>query len=116
MANGKSISKSLAAVHTGLTDLGNIRDVKVERIGKITIYKRGDVYYLYYRDGGHTRRPKVDGNLAVARATAAKVSAALAESRPSPLGFQRTSPEEMVRGLPKRPSPALRFRPAAAQP
>jgi hypothetical protein len=42
--------------------------VKIERIGKITIYKHGDTYYLYYRQGGVTQRRKVDGNLAVARA------------------------------------------------
>jgi integrase len=91
--------KAGLAVHTGITDKGNIRDVKIERIGKVTIYQRGKVYYLYYRERGGSHRPKVDGNLAVARATAAKVSAALAEDRPSPLGFQRTSPDEMVKGF-----------------
>ena len=40
----------------------------------------------------------MDGNLAVARATASKVAAALAERRPSPIGHQRTSPEQMVAG------------------
>ena len=37
--------------HTGRTTAGNTRDVKVERIGKVTIYKRGRVYYLYFRQG-----------------------------------------------------------------
>jgi hypothetical protein len=58
--------------HTGRTASGNTRDVNVERIGKITIYKRGQTYYLYYRQGGITQRRKVDGNLAVARATATR--------------------------------------------
>jgi integrase len=40
----------------------------------------------------------VDGNLAVARATAAKVAAALREYRPSPLGFERTAPAVLTKG------------------
>ncbi|HTU92241.1 MAG TPA: hypothetical protein VMF69_19320 [Gemmataceae bacterium] len=39
--------------------------MKVERIGRITIYKRGETYYLYFRQGGVTQRRKIDGNLAV---------------------------------------------------
>src|SRR5579875_2604716 len=85
--------------HTGQTASGNTRDVKVERIGKITIYKRGETYYLYYRQGCVTQRRKIDGNLAVARATAHKVGDALAENRPSPLAYNRTSPEKMVEGF-----------------
>jgi integrase len=86
------------AGHTGQTEQGHTRDVKVERIGPVTIYKRGGAYYLYYREGGSTQRPRVDGNLAVARATASKVAAALADRRPSPIGHRRTSPEQMVAG------------------
>ena len=51
--------------HSGQTASGNTRDVKVERIGRITIYKRGETYYLYFRQGGVTQRRKIDGNLAV---------------------------------------------------
>ena len=83
-------------VHTGRTAGGNIRDLKIERIDRVTIYKRGAVYYLYYREDGQSVRKRVDGNLAVAKATAAKVAAALAEERPSPLGFERTSPVQLV--------------------
>lgn len=82
--------------HTGFTANGNTRDVKVERIGKVTIYRRGERYYLYYRQDKQSHRHLVDGNLAVARATAAKTAAAMAENRPSPLGFQKTRPEAMV--------------------
>jgi site-specific recombinase XerD len=84
--------------HTGQTAHGNVRDVKVDRIGKVTIYKRGQSFWLYYRENRQTQRQRVDGNLAVARATAAKVSAALDEQRPSPLGFARTQPAECIRG------------------
>jgi integrase len=84
--------------HTGRTDAGHTRDVKVERVGKVTVYKRGNTYFLYYRQGGVTQRRKVDGNLAVARATAHKVVNALDEGRPSPIAYNRTSPEKMVEG------------------
>ena len=87
-----------AAGHTGRTESGSTRDVKVDRIGPVTIYKRGSVYYLYYRENRRSERRRVDGNLAVARATAAKVAAALGEKRPSPLGFQRTTPRQLVDG------------------
>lgn len=82
--------------HSGRTDRGHTKDLKVKRIGKVTIYKRGLTYYLYYREDGRSIRRSVDGNLATAEATAFKVSAALAEHRPSPLGYQRTSPTAMV--------------------
>ena len=84
--------------HTGQTDAGNIRDVKVDRIGPVTIYKRGETYYLYYRENRKSERRRVEGNLAVARATAAKVAAALGENRPSPLGLDRTSPQQLTAG------------------
>lgn len=85
--------------HTGKTDTGHTRDVKIERIDQVTIYKRGNTYSLYYREGGKTVRQSIDGNLAVARATATKVAAALRDNRPSPLRFDRTSPENMVTGF-----------------
>jgi integrase len=87
-----------AAGHSGQTDSGNTRDVKVERVGPVTIYKRGLTYYLYYREAGVSRRQKVEGNLAVARATASKVASARSDGRPSPIGHKRTSPRELVAG------------------
>ncbi len=84
--------------HTGETKSGNIRDVKVDRIGPVTVYKRGETYYLYYRENRKSERRRVDGNLQVARATAAKVASALGENRPSPLGFDRTSPSALTAG------------------
>src|ERR1700739_1548727 len=85
--------------HTGRTASGNTRDVKVERIGKVTIYKRGETYYLYYRQGGVSYRRRIDGNLAAAHATAHKVPNALDEGRASPIAYSRTSPEKMVDGF-----------------
>lgn len=85
--------------HTGRTGKGNTRDVKIERVGKVTIYQRGKTYFLYYRDGGISQRRKIDGNLAVARNTAHKIITSLAEGKPSPIAYNRTSPEKLVDGF-----------------
>ena len=53
---------------TGKTLGGNYRDVTAERIGKVTIYKRAHVFYLYYREYGLRIRRRASRNLAVARA------------------------------------------------
>src|SRR5437016_77080 len=92
-------TKKSPAGHTGRTLAGHTRDIKVERVGKVTIYKRGEVYYLYYRQGGTSHRRKVDGNLAVARATAHKVQSAIDEGRASPIAYARTSPDKMIQGF-----------------
>lgn len=84
------------AKHTGLTAGGNTRDQKIERVRDVTIYKRGKVYWLYYRENGKTIRKRVEGNLATARAWASQVAAALDEHRPSPLTFERISPRLLV--------------------
>ncbi|MCK6471418.1 MAG: tyrosine-type recombinase/integrase [Planctomycetes bacterium] len=84
------------AQHTGRTAAGHTRDVNVERVRNVTIYKRGKVFYLYYRELGRSVRRRIDGNLATARATASKVAAALDEHRPSPLGFLRVDPDAFV--------------------
>lgn len=40
--------------HTGRTSRGNTRDLKVERVGAVTVYKRGVTYYIYYRESGRS--------------------------------------------------------------
>lgn len=82
--------------HTGYTTNGSVRDVRTERIGRVTIYKRGKTYYLYYRHLGTSVRRKVDGNLAAARSLASKVYGAIEEGRPSPLGFTRVGIPELL--------------------
>ncbi len=39
------------AGHSGQTASGNTKDVKIERIGPVTIYKRGRASYLYGSSG-----------------------------------------------------------------
>jgi site-specific recombinase XerD len=82
--------------HTGRTKRGDTRQVLVEKLGKVTIYQRGVVYYLYYRELGKTIRRKIDGNLGVARATAGKVVQSLAEERASPFSFELINPRQLV--------------------
>jgi len=85
--------------HTGHTSAGNVRDVRIQRIGRVTVYKRGKTYYLYYRDRGKSVRSKVEGNLATARVMASKVAAAVEEGSPSPLGFTRMAIDELLDGF-----------------
>ncbi|NOZ20431.1 MAG: tyrosine-type recombinase/integrase [Planctomycetes bacterium] len=71
------------------TQSGATKYEKVDKVGRVTIYRRGNTYSLYYRENGRTERVRIDGNLATAKATASKVNAALEETRPTPFGFQR---------------------------
>jgi len=82
--------------HTGKTGKGHTRDVRIERLGRATIYKRGKTYSLYYRESGRTVRRRVPGNLNSARAAASKTNAALEEGSPSPFGFKRAHPARFV--------------------
>ena len=61
--------------HTGKTVGGNTRDVKVERHGKVTIYKRGLSYYLYYRENQRSIRRLFGRDLDHARADARQIGA-----------------------------------------
>ena len=63
------------------------RYVTVTRLGKVTIYRRGQNYWLYFRDSGKTIRRRIDGNLATAKATASHVNVYLEQRRPSPFDF-----------------------------
>jgi len=88
--------RSAALRRTAKTASGDLKYIRVERLGRVTIYKRGPTYWLYYREKGRTVRVRISGNLAVARATASKVNGALEESRPSPFGFERLGIRECV--------------------
>jgi len=74
---------------TGWTDQGHTRDVKVDRLGHVTIHKRGKSYCLYYHENGHSIRRRVDANLNTARAMASGANQAIEEARPSPFAYRR---------------------------
>ena len=98
MAGKPQKTKPAPRGHTGTTTRGHTKDQRIQRLGRVTIYKRGKTYYLYYREAGKTIRQKVEGNLASARLAASHVNTALEEKRPSPLRFQRIAPDRFVRG------------------
>ena len=62
--------------------------IKVTRVGKVSVYRRGSSYWIYFRDSGKTIRKKIDGNLATAKATASQVNVHLEQKQPSPFSFQ----------------------------
>ena len=71
----------------------------MERVGRVTIYKRGSTYCLYYRERGKSVRQKVEGNLTSARSLASKVLAADQEGSLSPLAFDRTTVPDILDGF-----------------
>ena len=90
MCRKTTVAKSgIPKGYAGQTAPGHTRDVKTDRIGHVTIYKRGRTYYLYYRENGKSRRQRVEGNLNNARQAASNVNHALEESRPSPSSSRR---------------------------
>ncbi len=83
------MARNRTSPHTGHTATGNVRQVRIQRIGAVTVYKRGRRYYLYYRERGRSVRRKVEGNIVTARTLAAKISAGIGEGAPSPFAFTR---------------------------
>jgi hypothetical protein len=65
---------------SGKTSAGNVRDVKIERMGKVTIYQRGRSLYLYYRVNSTSIRKRVAADLDGARDAAGKIAATLPSS------------------------------------
>ena len=59
------------------------RYIKVARLGKVSVYRRGSSYWLYFRDSGKSIRKKIDGNLATAKATASQINVHLEQKQPS---------------------------------
>jgi integrase len=58
------------------------------RIGKVTGYLRGRVWYLCYFEHGRRRRPRAGADRDAARQIAAQVNAQLETGAPSALGFE----------------------------
>jgi hypothetical protein len=69
---------------TGKTRSGNARDIKVERVGKVTIYQRGRTFFVYYRPNGRSIRRRLAADLVTARAKAAEIALALSRRQTSP--------------------------------
>jgi integrase len=61
------------------------------RIGRVSGYRRGRVWYLYYHEAGRRRRPRVGPGLTDARRLAAQINGQLEVGAPSALGFDPIS-------------------------
>ena len=85
--------------HTGHTTKGHVRDVEIEHIGRVAIYRRGSTYYLYDRDRGDSARRKVEGGPAAARWLASRVLSAIEEGSPLPLGFTHIAIPDLLDGV-----------------
>src|SRR3954469_1996913 len=61
------------------------------RVGKVRAYRRGNVWYLCYREQGRRRQPRVGPDQDLARQTACEINAQLEVGVPSALGFEPIS-------------------------
>ena len=61
------------------------------RVGKVTGYLRGRVWYLCYFENGKRRRPRVGAERDAARQLAAQVNSQLETGAPSALSFEPIS-------------------------
>lgn len=66
------------------------------RVGRVSVYQRGERYWIYYRQGRQFRYP-VGTDRAEALALGAKVNAQLAEGVPTLLSFQPIAIDALVR-------------------
>lgn len=65
------------------------------RIGRVSVYRRGQHYWVYYRQGRQIRRP-VGTCRSEALALASKVNAQLAEGAPTALAFRPVDLRELI--------------------
>ena len=65
-------------------------------IGRVTVFRRGAAWCLYFRERGKPRRFRVGPERKLAEQKAAEINAHLAHGLPSAFEFQRTSVEELA--------------------
>ena len=74
------------------------RPSKSFRIGRVTVYRRGAVWYLCYHENGVRRRPRIGPDLRAARQAAAETSARLESGARTPYSFEPISIAELRTG------------------
>ncbi len=70
---------------------GKTKSAKKRRVGRVTIYVRSKVWYLYYFENRQRVRRRVGPSLAEAKLLAAQVNAQLATGTPALLSFEPVS-------------------------
>lgn len=71
------------------------RKVTSFRVGKVSVYLRGKVWYLCYYENGCRKRPRAGTDRMEARRLAAQTNAQLEVSAPAPLSFEQVSNTEL---------------------
>jgi len=83
---------------------GRGRDVRTDRrlsakhihIGAVTLYQRGKVWYVYYREEGRSRRLRASRDKREAERIAAEINAQVSAGVRSTFGYEKISIEEIV--------------------
>src|SRR5688572_23848295 len=65
------------------------------RVGKVSAFRRGRIWYLRYHEQGQRRQPRIGPERDLARQTAAEINAQLEAGAPSSLGFEPISIPEL---------------------
>src|SRR5512140_614063 len=65
------------------------------RVGKVSAYLRGNIWYLAYYENGQRRRPRVGPDKGTARQFGAQTNAQLAVGAPAPLSFEPLNLEQV---------------------
>ncbi len=65
------------------------------RVGRVSVYRRGSRFWIYYRQGRQIRRP-AGTSREEALALAAKINAQLAEGAPTILAFRSVGVKKLV--------------------
>lgn len=68
----------------------------VERVGAVTIYKRGGRYWLYWRQHGRTRRDAVGRQKKEAVRRATEIDSQMSYGLPSLFGFEKTTVAKLI--------------------
>jgi integrase len=73
------------------TQLNRVKSSRKHRVGRVTIYLRGKIWYIYYCENGGRVRRRVGVSLGDAKRLAAQANAQLATHTPAILSFQPVS-------------------------
>ena len=82
---------------TTLSQQKRARRASSRRVGRVTVYRRGKIWYLYYSERGRRIRRRVGASLDDARMLAAQVNAQLATGSRAMMTFEQISVEELRR-------------------
>jgi hypothetical protein len=71
------------------------RSASNRRVGRVTVYLRGEVWYVYYYENGQRVRRRLGGSWLEAKQLTAQVNGQLATGAPAMLSFEPVSIPEL---------------------